>query len=214
MATTAPHNFKNYLALTAQVSGVEHKTSKSGKPYAIATALVAQNEGQPPLTLRIVALDKAAKTLSNGLCTLIGRLGYEEDRAGQGALLLYPTRVEKAAADGKRRNYANLTVRLGTEPHAAYSDAGRFWVRTRAFLSMGKAEDGEYKPSLWLTVKAFEKDGDESLPSQIARMSKGEMVTFTGRLLWEAYNERGNLTLVAFKAEATVAEPLEEECPV
>ena len=215
MATKATHTFKNYLALTAQVSGVEHKTSKSGKPYAIATAAVTQNEGQPPLILRVVALDKIGEKLSDGKHTLIGRLGYDEDREGQGTLVIYPTRIDAVPADGKRRNYTNLTLRIGTEPYAAYSDAGRFWARLRAFLSMGKTEDGEYKPSLWLTVKAFDKDGDESLPAKLATLAKGETVTFTGRLAWEVYNERGNLSLVAFKAEpVTVAEPVEEECPI
>ena len=215
MATKAAHNFKNYLALTAQVSGVEHKTSKSGKPYAIATAVVAQNEGQPPLTLRVVALEKVSEKLADGLHTLVGRLGYDEDREGQGTLVIYPTKVEEAPAEGRRRNFANLTLRIGTEPHAACSEAGRFWARTRAFLSMGKTEDGaSYKPSLWLTVKAFEKDGDESLPAKLASLTKGEVVTFTGRLAWEVYNERGNLSLFAFKAEQLVAEPVEEECPV
>jgi len=215
MATKAPYTFKNYLALTAQVSGVEHKTSKSGKPYALATATVIQNEGQPPLTLRVVALDKVGEKLADGVHTLVGRLGYDEDHEGQGTLVLYPTRIEAVPAEGKRRNYANLTLRIGTEPYAAYSPAGRFWARLRAFLSMGKTEDGEsYKPSLWLTVKAFDKDGDESLPAKLATLAKGETVTFTGRLAWEVYNERGNLSLFAFKAETLSVAPVEEECPV
>jgi hypothetical protein len=213
MATPTANPYKNYIALTAQVSGVEHKTSKAGKPYAVATATVAQNEGQPPLSLRVVALDKVSEKLAEGVRTLVGRLGYEEDRDGRGALVLYPSKVEDAPADGRARNYANLTLRVGADPYAAYSRAGRFWARLRAFLSMGKAADGEhYKPSLWLTVKAFDKDGDESLPSMIAALGKGEMVTFTGRLAWEVYKERGSLALFAFKAEALAAVPAEEEC--
>ena len=218
MATQAPNNFKNFVALTAQVSDVEHKTSRAGKPYAVATAAVVQNEGKPPLVLRVVALDKVSKKLVEGQHTLVGRIGYEEDRAGQGTLVLYPNKVEAAPADGRARNFANLTLRVGADPHAAYSEAGRFWARLRAFLSMGKTEDGAgYKPSLWLTVKAFEKDGDESLPAQLAVLQKGESITFTGRLAWEVYNERGNLALFAFKVEPFQFEPeavAEEECPV
>jgi len=215
MASKALGNFKNYISLTAMVSGVEHKSSKSGKPYAIATATVDQNEGQPPLTLRVVALDKVSEELADGVYTLMGRLEYEEDRKGQGALVLYPTKVEVVPPEGKVYNYANLTLRVGTEPFAAYSKAGRFWVRLRAFLGMGKTEDGKsYKPSLWMTVKAFDKDGDDSLPSLITSLTKGETVTFSGRLAWEVYKERGSLTLFAFKAEPLVAEPVEEDCPL
>ena len=86
--------------------------------------------------------------------------------------------MQRASAPGPGGGAARLPV--GTEPYAAYSDAGRFWARLRAFLSMGKTEDGEYKPSLWLTVKAFDKDGDESLPAKLATLAKGETVRVRG----------------------------------
>ena len=216
MTTTKPNPYKNFIALTAQVSGVEHKTSKAGKPYAIAAAEVSQLEGQPSLTLRVIASNGLAEKLAEGEHTLVGRIGYEEDDKGAGRLLFFPSKIEPPPADGRKRNFANLTLRVGAEPYASYSEAGRFWARLRAYLSMGKTEDGAgYKPSLWLTVKGFERDGDESLPAALAALQKGESVTFTGRLAWEVYNERGSLNLIAFKAEPLVTAAVEEEeCPV
>ena len=215
--TTKTTPFKNFVALTAIVSDVEHKTSgKTGKPYAVAAAEVSQLEGQPSLTLRVIATNGLGEKLAEGEHTLVGRIGYEEDEKGAGRLLFFPSKIEEPPADGRKRNFANLTLRVGAEPYASYSEAGRFWARLRAFLSMGKTEDGSaYKPSLWLTVKGFERDGDESLPAQLAALQKGESVTFTGRLAWEVYNEKGSLNLIAFKTEPLVTAPVEEEeCPV
>ena len=215
--TTKTTPFKNFVALTAIVSDVEHKTSgKTGKPYAVAAAEVSQLEGQPSLTLRVIATNGLGEKLTEGEHTLVGRIGYEEDEKGAGRLLFFPSKIEEPPADGRKRNFANLTLRVGAEPYASYSEAGRFWARLRAFLSMGKTEDGAgYKPSLWLTVKGFERDGDESLPAALAALQKGESVTFTGRLAWEVYNERGSLNLIAFKAEPLVTAAVEEEeCPV
>ncbi len=219
MTTATSSNVKNFVVLTVRVGDVEHKTSKAGKPYAVASAMMAQKEGQPDLPLRVVALDTLSEQLAAGDYTLVGRLGYEEDRDGKGTIVLFPSKIEAAPADGRRRNYANLTLRASTVPQASYSSAGRLWARLRAFLGMGKTADGKgYKPSLWLTVKAFAgKDGDESLPAALIALNKGENVTFTGRLGWEVYKERGSLVLVVSKVEAphAEAEPAEEEdCPV
>ena len=219
MATKAKSNFKNYVALTVQVSDVEHKISKAGKPYAVASAVVPQVNDEPALTLRVVALDEVSKHLIDGLHTLSGGLGYEEDREGKGVIVLYMAKIEPAPADGHTRNFANLTLRVGTAPYARYSAAARFWVRLRAFLGMGKAADGKsYKPSLWLTVKAFAtKDGDETLPATIAALNKGEIVTVSGHLAWEVYQDKGSLSLFAFKAEKLPSETglvEEQECPL
>ena len=219
MTTTPASEFQNFVVLTVPVGDVERKSSKAGKPYAVAYAAVPQIAGQPPLELRIVALDGLSEQLTPGEHTLVGRLGYEEDAAGRGIIILFPHKIEPAPADGRQRNFASLTLRVGAEPVARYSASGRMWARLRAFLGMGKTADGKgYKPSLWLTVKAFaSKEGDESLPDALISLYKGAAATFTGRLAWEVYKERGSLTLFASKIEAfqpgpEVAE--EQECPV
>ena len=219
MTTQPASSFKNFVVLTALVGDVERKSSKAGKPYAVAAASVPQFEGQPPLELRVVAIDGLSEQLTAGEHTLVGRLGYEEDAAGNGRIILYPQKIEPAPSDGRRRNFANLTLRAGSEPVARYSAADRMWARLRAFLGMGKTADGKgYKPSLWLTVKAFaSKEGDESLPGALITLNKGANATFTGRLAWEVYKDRGALTLFASKIEAFQPEPEaaeEQECPV
>ena len=219
MNTPTTTTYKNFVVLTALVGDVERKTSKAGKPYAVASASVAQNEGQPDLPLRVVVLDGLSEQLTSGEHTLVGRLSYEEDRDGKGVIVLFPHKIEAAPADGRRRNFANLTLRVGAAPQAAYSPAGRMWARLRAFLGMGKTADGKaYKPSLWLTVKAFAtKDDDESLPCALSTLNRGESVVISGRLAWEVYNERGSLTLFVSKVEASrlESEPVEEEeCPL
>jgi len=219
MSATPESNFKNYVALTTLVGEVEHKTSKAGKPYAVALATVAQKEGEPDLQLRVVATDGMSKELTAGEHTLVGRLGYQEDREGAGEILLFTHKIEAAPADGHRRNFANLTLRAGTEVQGSYSAAGRMWARVRAFLGMGKTADGKgYKPSLWLTVKAFAtKEGDESLTDALLGLAKGTSANFTGRLAWEVYNERGSLVLFVSKIEPFQPDPAaveEEDCPV
>lgn len=108
-----------------------------------------------------------------------------------------------------KREFANevrLTVHLST-PEMRYTADGRVWTRARAFLSMGKDKDGKYKPSLWLTIKAFvSRDGDDSLPYALNSFDKGDLVTVKGRLAYEEYTNakgetRGELILIASAIE-------------
>ena len=66
-------------------------------------------------------------------------------------------------------------------------------------LGMGKDEKGEYKPSLWLTVKAFSRDGDETLPQKLTAIAKGSLVNVSGRLTYEIYKGKGYTGLIASK---------------
>ena len=137
MTTTKPNPYKNFVALTAQVSGVEQKTSKAGKPYAIAVAEVAQLEGQPPITLRVIASNGLGEKLTEGEHTLVGRIGYEEDDKGVSRLLFFPSKIEEPPADGRKRNFANLrapnptppTPRPGASGHACAPSSA--WARPK-----------------------------------------------------------------------------------
>jgi len=150
---TTMSDLKNFAVFTVDISSVEQKTSKEGKAYAIACASLPIEKGDP-VPVRIVALDSMAACIVTGQSTLVGRLGYDEkDR--QGLLVIYPTKVEPAPSDGKLRNYIKLTLRAGQEAESRYSEAGKFWGRVRMALSQGKDTSGNYKPSLWLTVKGF-----------------------------------------------------------
>lgn len=215
---TNQSDFKNFAVFTVDISSVEQKISKEGKPYAVASATLPMEKGDP-MSLRIVALNGIAASIVTGQHTLVGRLGYDE-KDGKGTIVFFPTKVEPAPSDGKLRNYVNLTLRAGQDAESRYSDAGNFWTRVRMALSQGKDASGNYKPSLWLTVKGFtSKEGEEAVPQALAKLNKGELASITGRLAYEvsASNGKGYVNLVAFKVEAPqAAQPeaaAEEDCP-
>ena len=108
--------------------------------------------------------------------------------------------------DNSKREFVNrceLTVHLAAAPEMRYSAEGHAWTRVRAFVSMGKNADNEYKPALWITLKAFTtKDGDDSLPNTLNTCEKGNVITVSGRLAYEEYTTaegeiRGSLILIA-----------------
>jgi len=221
---TTQSDFKNFAVFTVDIRSVEQKTSKEGKPYAVANATLPMEKGDP-MRLRIVALNGIAASIVTGQLTLVGRLGYDE-KDGKGtatkaqSIVFFPTKVEPAPSDGRLRNYVNLTLRAGQDADPRYSDAGHFWTRVRMALSQGKDSSGNYKPSLWLTVKGFtSKEGDEAVPQALAKLNKGELASITGRLAYEVSpsNGKGYVNLVAFKVEAPqAAQPeaaAEENCP-
>ena len=106
--------------------------------------------------------------------------------------------------NGKREfvNYVELTVHLSA-PEMKYTAAGAAWTKARAFVSMGKIKDSdEYKPALWLTIKAFTRDGDDSLPQALNAYEKGAIMTVSGRLAYEEWTTeegetRGTLVVIA-----------------
>jgi hypothetical protein len=215
---TTRSDLKNFAVFTVDISSVEQKTSKEGKAYAIASATLPMKIGNP-MPLRIVALDSIAASILTGQSTLVGRLGYDEkDR--QGTIVLFPTKVEAAPSDGKLRNYVTLTLRAGQDSDCRFSEAGNFWGRVRMALGQGKDASGNYKPSLWLTVKGFtSREGDITVPQAIDKLRKGDLATVTGRLAYEVStsNGKGYFNLVAFKVEPPqAAQPVgvaEEDCP-
>ena len=73
---TTQSDFKNFAVFTVDIRSVEQKTSKEGKPYAIANAVLPMEDD--PMPLRIVALDGIAASIVTGQLTLVGRLGYDE----------------------------------------------------------------------------------------------------------------------------------------
>jgi hypothetical protein len=215
---TTKSDFKNFAVFTVDISSVEQKTSRDDKAYTIALATLPMKKGVP-MPLRIVALDSLASSLTPGKSTLIGHLGYDEkDR--QGTIVFFPTRVEPAPVDGKLRNYVYLTLRVGQDSDCRYSEAGNFWGRVRMALSQGKDLSGNYRPSLWLTVKGFtSKEGNEAVPLALAELRKGDLATVIGRLTYEVSPSRGRgfYSLVAYKVEAAeTPKPLaiaEADCP-
>jgi single-stranded DNA-binding protein len=107
-------------------------------------------------------------------------------------------------------NFTKLTVRVGTEPETRTSTAGQTWTKVRVAVSMGKTEDGKrYKPSLWLTAKAFSRNGDEALPKALAELVKGTLVTLSGRLAYDEYETRGGDKRADLSLLVNAIEPFE-----
>jgi hypothetical protein len=215
---TTKSDFKNFAVFTVDISSVEQKTSKVGETYAIAFASLPMEKGDP-MPMRIVALNGVATSIVTGQSTLVGRLGYDE-KDGQGTIVVFPTKVEPAPNDGKLRNYVCLTLRAGQDSNCRYSNAGNFWGRVRMALGQGKDNSGNYRPSLWLTVKGFtSKEGDQTVPLALATLRKGDLATVAGRLVYEisTSNGKGYFNLVAYRVEANqTVQPFavsEEECP-
>lgn len=104
-------------------------------------------------------------------------------------------------------NFVKFTVRVGTPPELRKSKAGNPWATARVSVSMGKQEDGKtYKPSLWLTAKAFGQAADDALPQALANLAKGALVTLSGRLMYDEYEtkegeKRSDLSLVVVQIE-------------
>jgi hypothetical protein len=207
--------FKNFCVLTVAIAAVELRTSKSGRPYTVASASLPMPDG-PGLPLRIVALGETAELIFPGDQTLIGRLGVDT-RDGVEVPVLFPTRCEAPTEDSLLRNYAVLTLRAGHDADSYYSAKGNYWARVRMALGQGKDESGSYRPSLWMTVKAFTRRDDETVPRRLAALQRGELATLSGRLIYEVSptNGREYLNLIAsdVKAVVPVESPADEECP-
>lgn len=128
-----------------------------------------------------------------------------------------PAAAAPAPRDNGQPRFVNavrLTVRI-FEAEARVAASGQTWARARASVSMGKDADGNYRPALWLTVKAFTRDGDASVPSDLGSFEKGDLVTVTGRLAYEEFtsadgDKKGSLLLIAQRVEPLVLDDAPE----
>jgi hypothetical protein len=104
-------------------------------------------------------------------------------------------------------NFVKLSVFAGKDGDLRISSKGKPWSMCRVSLGMGKDEQGDYKPSLWLTAKAFTKqDGDESLAHALGDVKKGDLLLLSGRLAYEEYTteqgeKRSDVQLLVSKLE-------------
>ena len=202
------HKFKNFTVLTLDIHAVEVKESKKGGQYAVAQAFLPMDDANPPMPFRVVATNGLIRVLKpETTLTLVGHIGYEE-KDGKATYLFFPYKFEPSE---KPRNFVQLTLRAGQSADCRYTDAGAFWGRIRMALGMGKDEKGEYKPSLWLTVKAFSRDGDETLPQKLAAIAKGSLATITGRLTYEVFTGKEGETRVSAGVIASKISDFEQD---
>ena len=57
----------------------------------------------------------------------------------------------------RRQNFVSLTLQAAGEGDVKYAQSGKPWGKIRGFFSQGKNTNGEFRPSMWFTVKAFSK---------------------------------------------------------
>jgi hypothetical protein len=213
---TEKQKYNNFAALTVDITAVEAKTSKEGKPYVVAEGRVPMYN-KDPMPLRVVATNGVGPQIKAGTAVLVGKLSYEEDRDGNGTALLFPGKVEFPKKDSGARRYVALTLRTGTDGMAHYGrTSGILWGTARAALWTGRDKYGANKPSLWMTVKAFAgKDGDESLAQRVIDLPKGKLINVCGHLDYEVYEGKPQFTLVASELELVDGSPTaeDEECP-
>jgi hypothetical protein len=197
--------YQNYIVLSGKVSEVQHKVSKDGKPYATALAFLNTGSGKEAMPVKVVALEEASSELKEGTSTLVSCLGYEEERQEgkkMPRIILFVYRVEPTSAEGKPRNLALLSLRLGKDVTSGYSKNGKMWARVRAAFDQGKNKEGGYRPSLWMDLKAFtSKDRDQSAPAELRGFKKGDRVNVTGRIEYGTYQGKPQLSLIATKIE-------------
>jgi single-stranded DNA-binding protein len=113
-------------------------------------------------------------------------------------------------SNGKPRfsNFVILTVQAASDGESRFAGNGNLWASIRAFMSQGKDDQGNYKPSLWFTVKGFTtKDGDQSVPEAIQAYTKGEKFTVKGRLGLEEWTDSEGNTRQSYVIYASHIEP-------
>lgn len=131
------------------------------------------------------------------------------------------------AANPKNRpsNYVIATLQAVADGEMKYAASGNPWASLRAFISQGKDKaSGEYKPSIWVTVKAFSPDENPApAVTALQQAAKGARFTVKGRLgleQWQTGEGETRQTLVIFAksveefhfdSEAEPVDALEDE---
>lgn len=196
-----PKNFHNLAILSANVLEVTPKESANSTPYVIAQAALSginytEKNGQNyhPV-IEVLAFGKTMPHLKPGPRILIGALKVAESKDEDGQTLhqvrLLARSIQPRQEGDRPRNFVRLSLRIAADAEARMSSrTGERWARVRAFLSMGKKQDGSYRPSLWLTLKAFTRHGDDSLPDALSDLARGDQVDASGGLTCEAYQGR------------------------
>ena len=185
--------FQNYVCLSIHFGEIK---SADGK-FEAKASIVSKADDDAGIPVIVKGKDHLTMFFKSGDVKVVhGELGYNEwtKRSGEVArqLIIRASRVNNADADGRFRNFVHLTVKAGKDGEAKMSGKnGNAWATLRAFKSMGKNLSGEYRPSLWLALKAFtSKDGDESMAYNLGAIAKGQYIEVKGSLTSEVYQEQ------------------------
>ena len=211
-------SFQNYVVLTGEISNIERKQSKEGKDYITAHGMITTDFNREPMPVKVIALNGSCADLTEGRATLIGRLGYEQHSTNEdvsSGIIIFLHRVEPYPLDGKPRNIALFTLRLGETTTPKVAKNGKIWAQSRAALGQGKDKSGAYKPSFWMNLKAFtSRDGDRAAPLALGTFQKGDLVNVTGRISYELYHSKPSFNVMATKIEPFDAMPVNDPAVV
>jgi hypothetical protein len=193
------NQFNNFAVLTAEISNVQNKKSGAGKEYKTASATLTgiTYKGEDGLlyspVIEVLVFGPAGKYLTAGPKMLTGSLSYSERKGENNAVIrqlkLIATTV-KPITDGKERTFVRLTVRVGKEVETRLSGTTSLpYTNIRASLSMGKDDNDHYRPSLWLSLKAFSgKNGEHSdFVYTLGNLDAGDYIDVDGGLTVEEY---------------------------
>ena len=69
-------------------------------------------------------------------------------------------------------------------------------AKCRASVSMGKDKEGEYKPSMWVELVGFTREGDDpnEVTEAVGALEAGDYVTVKGRLAMEEWTGDDDVT--------------------
>ena len=110
-------------------------------------------------------------------------------------------------------NYFIATVRAfrkdGEAGGVELTKNGQPIAKCRASLSMGKNADGTYKPSMWLEIVGYTREGDDpnAVTEAVGELQTGDYVTVKGRLALDEWTDKEGAVRQNFTLWANSIEP-------
>jgi hypothetical protein len=82
-------------------------------------------------------------------------------------------------------------------------------AKCRASVSMGKDKEGEYKPSMWVELVGFTREGDDpnEVTEAVGALEAGDYVTVKGRFAMEEWTGDDDVTRQSFTIWVQSIEP-------
>jgi len=82
-------------------------------------------------------------------------------------------------------------------------------AKCRASISMGKDKEGEYKPSMWVELVGFTREGDDpnEVTEAVGALESGDYVTVKGRFAMEEWTGDDDVTRQSFTIWVQSIEP-------
>lgn len=204
MSQNNTNGFNNLVVLSAILEDVKVKQASSGEKYKEAQATLlgitykGENDQDYHPVITVLAFNGAKKHCTAGRVKLIGQMSYSEwqkDGETHSMVKVIASFIETESEDAKPKSYAKLTLRVGKDAETRLSNnTGDPWVAVRAALSMGKDSDGDYRPSLWLTLRAFTRQDQSNIDFvyEVGDLVKGNYVDAAGGLTCDQYKGKLN----------------------